>query len=221
MSAPIHRMKKDEMVWYGTHKCQHGHTYLEHWQCALDELEDKLRIGYFDIEASNLKADFGFMISWYILDGDGKYHGRTITPREVLCDDPPDKELLKELVDCFNSFDVIYTYYGTGFDLPFVRTRSIIAGVKFPYYGSLKHKDTFYIIKNKFNMSRRSLENACQVLLGRTNKTHWMGKHWTGAVQGKEDSLRYIDDHCRKDVKDLKDLTELAIDYVMPTVKSI
>ena len=221
MRAPVNKMKKDLIVWMGTHTCKHSHTYLEHYNCYLQEVGDNLKVGYFDIEASNLKANFGFVISWYILDRDGTYHGRTISPKEVLNDKPPDKKILQELIDCFNSFDIIYTYYGTKFDLPFVRTRSIIAGLDFPVVGSLKHKDTYYIIKNKFNLHRKSLEVACEVLLGKTNKTHWMGDHWIGAVQGKSDSLAYIDEHCRNDVFDLKALSELAIEYVKPVFNSI
>jgi hypothetical protein len=79
----------------------------------------------------------------------------------------------------------------------------------------------FYIIKNKFNLHRKSLEVACENLLGKSNKTHWMQQHWIGAVQGKKESLEYIDEHCRNDVKDLKALAELAIDFVKPLYNSI
>jgi len=86
----------------------------------------------------------------------------------------------------------------------------------------LKHKDVYYIVKNKFRLHRKSLEVACEMLLGNSNKTHWMGKHWIGAVQGKTESLDYIDDHCEKDVKDLKKLTEYVLDFANPiTTRSI
>ncbi len=26
---PVHHLKKAEFVWLGSHKCQHGHNYLE------------------------------------------------------------------------------------------------------------------------------------------------------------------------------------------------
>jgi uncharacterized protein YprB with RNaseH-like and TPR domain len=220
-TAPVHRMKKDQMVWLGTHRCRHGHTYLEHYSCYLDEVDAEPRIGYFDIESSNLKADFGFCICWYILDEDNRYHGRTITKQEVLNQNEPDKKIMQELISELERFDIIYTYYGTKFDLPFVRTRCIINGLSFPFYGSLKHKDIFYVVKNKFNLHRKSLEVACEVLLGESNKTHWMTNHWIGAVQGKKKSLDYIDDHCRNDVKDLKALAELTMDYVKPVFNSI
>jgi hypothetical protein len=115
-----------------------------------------------------------------------------------------------------------YGSHNTKFDFPFVRTRCIEGNIKFPNFGTIKHKDVYYIIKNKFKLHRSRLETACEMLLGHSNKTHWMGKHWIGAVQGKEDSLKYIDEHCIYDVKDLKELTEKVLDYANPnTTKSI
>lgn len=222
MIAPVHRIKKDQIIWLSNHRCAHGHTYLEHYNCYLKEHPEENKIGYFDIESSSLVADFGFCISWKILDQDNNMHGRTITKEEVLGGKIPDKNLMKELIEKLNGFDLVYTYNGTKFDFPFVRTRSVINNLEFPTFGSLKHKDVYYIIKNKFRLHRKSLEVACEMLLGESNKTHWMGKHWIGAVQGKEASLKYIDEHCERDVYDLKKLTEMTLDFANPvTTRSI
>jgi len=222
MIAPVHRLKKDKIVWLSTHRCKHGHTYLEHYNCYLTEHPEENKIGYFDIESSSLVADFGFCIGWKILDNDDNMYGRMVTKEEVLGLKTPDKYLMKELIETLKNFDIIYTYNGTRFDFPFVRTRSVINKLDFPTFGSLKHKDVYYIVKNKFRLHRKSLEVACEMLLGNSNKTHWMGKHWIGAVQGKTESLDYIDDHCEKDVKDLKKLTEYVLDFANPiTTRSI
>jgi uncharacterized protein YprB with RNaseH-like and TPR domain len=188
----------------------------------LTEHPEENKIGYFDIESSSLVADFGFCIGWKILDNDDNMYGRMVTKEEVLGLKTPDKYLMKELIETLKNFDIIYTYNGTRFDFPFVRTRSVINKLDFPTFGSLKHKDVYYIVKNKFRLHRKSLEVACEMLLGNSNKTHWMGKHWIGAVQGKTESLDYIDDHCEKDVKDLKKLTEYVLDFANPiTTRSI
>lgn len=222
MIAPVNILKKDKIIWLARNRCRHGHTYLEHYNCYLSENPDEGREGYFDIESSSLVADFGFCIAWKILDKDGTLHGRTITKDEVLNNPIPDKQLMKELVEEFKNYDTLYTFYGTGFDFPFVRTRCTIAGIPFPEFGQLKHKDIYYIIKNKTKLHRKSLEVACEMLLGTSNKTHWMGKHWIGAVQGKQKSLDYIEDHCNKDVIDLKALTDLTLKWANPnTTKSI
>jgi uncharacterized protein YprB with RNaseH-like and TPR domain len=219
--APVHRLKKTDIIWLANHKCRHGHTYLDHYNCYLTENPNQLKVGYFDIESSSLVADFGFCIGWYILDTDGVYHGRTITTDEVLKCNYPDNKIMKELVTTLDKFDLIYTYNGTKFDLPFVRTRCVTQNLRFPFYGTLKHKDIYYTIKTKFRLHRKTLEVACEMLLGHSNKTHWMGKHWIGAVQGKQASLDYIDDHCRKDVADLKELTEKVLEFAYPVNRSI
>ncbi|MDD4996360.1 MAG: ribonuclease H-like domain-containing protein [Patescibacteria group bacterium] len=215
-------MKKDKIIWLSKNRCKHSHTYLEHYNCYLSEHPEENRIGYFDIESSSLVADFGFCICWKILSKDGEMFGRVIKKEEVLQREAPDKNLMKELVDTFGQFDLLYTYNGTRFDFPFVRTRSVICNVDFPTFGAVKHKDIYYPIKNKFRLHRKSLEVACEMLLGNTTKTRWMGKHWIGAVQGVSKSLDYIEEHCENDVRDLKALTDLVIDFVNPnTTRSI
>lgn len=222
MIAPVHRLKKDQIIWLANHKCKHSHTYLEHYNCYLLENPQDKKVGYFDIESSSLVADFGFCLNWHIIDDKNKLYGRSITKEEVMKDPIPDKNLMRELLDTFKTFDLLYTYNGTKFDFPFVRTRSVINKLAFPVFGSIKHKDVYYIIKNKFRLHRKSQEVACEMLLGKTLKTHWFGKHWIGAVQGKQKSLDYIDDHCIRDVKDLKKLTEMVLDYANPnTTRSI
>ena len=222
MVVPVHRLRKDKIIWLNNHKCKHGHTYLEHYNCYLAENPEEHKIGYFDIESSSLVADFGFCIAWKILAEDGQMHGRVITKDEVLGKGRPDKKLMKELTETLSHFDLVYTYNGTRFDFPFVRTRCLINGLSFPTFGSIKHKDVYYIIKTKFKTHRKSLEVACEMLLGESNKTHWMGDHWIKAVQGNRKSLEYIEDHCERDVHDLRKLTLAVLEYANPTTtKSI
>jgi uncharacterized protein YprB with RNaseH-like and TPR domain len=220
MTIPQRFMKMDLLRFMNTHRCKHGHSYLEHFSCYLEEVNQRGKIGFFDIESSALVADFGFCIGWYILDTDGNYHGRVVTPEEVHSE-VPDKVIMEELVDTFKDFDLIYTYNGTRFDLPFVRTRCVANNIYFPFYGSLQHKDVYYIIKNKFRLHRKTQEVAAEMLLGHTEKTHWMGKWWIKAVQGDPKALAYIDDHCRKDVKELKKITEKVLNFVKPMYQSI
>ena len=64
MKAPIHRLNKKELVWLGSHICRHGHTYLEHYNCYLQEkpsIEEK--VGFLDIETFGLDADFAVMLT--------------------------------------------------------------------------------------------------------------------------------------------------------------
>lgn len=223
MRCPVHLLKKSKIIWLNNHLCKHGHTFLEHWNCYLEEKPNENRVGYLDIESSNLDADFGIMLCYCIkVEGEKTILGRHLTEEEALNKKEPDKQLVKELIDDLSSFNLIYTYYGTGFDLKFIRTRAVANHLRFPVFGSISHKDVYYIIKNKFKLHRSGLETACNELIGRTLKTHFDGNTWRHAVQGKQKALAWIFDHCKRDVMDLETLTKKVMDFANPnTTKSI
>jgi len=222
MRAPVQRLKKDELVWLGTHKCKHSHTYLEHYSCFLEESPSKAKIGFLDIEASNLKANFGIILCYCIkVAGEDKIYESCITKEEATQAAFPDKRLVQQLIKDMEQFDLLYGFYSTKFDLPFIRTRAISNGLDFPLFGSIKHKDVYYIVKNKFSLHSNRLEVACNELVGSSDKTHFDGNIWRTAVQGRKESLQYILEHCRADVCDLEKLTNKVLDYAYPQVKSI
>lgn len=214
MAAPVHRLKKDEIIKLAKNYCEHGHTYLNHYNCYLkDNPEKEERRGYFDIEASNLDADFGIVLCYCIKDSiTGEVLGDCISPTDVK-KGIEDKRVLRNLIADLQKFDRIVTYYGTGFDLPFVRARALMQNVDFPTFGTLKHKDLYYTMKSKFKLSSRRLENACRCLLGTTNKTRIDAKYWRNGVRGDKESLKYIYDHCIHDVDDLGKLYDKIIEF--------
>lgn len=208
MSAPIHKLKKDEIIKLSKGKCEaHGHNYLEHYNCYLTENPEKEeRIGFFDIEASNLVADYGILLSWCIKDSlSDKIYSDVLTPQDVK-KGTEDKRIVASCIDTLKKFDRVVTYYGTGYDLPFLRARAAIVDVPFPTFGTLKHKDVYYTIKSKYKLSSRRLENACRHILGHTDKTRIDAKYWRNGVRGDKKSLQYILTHNEYDVLDLEKL---------------
>lgn len=220
MLAPVGRLKKKEIVWLGRHRCRHGHTYLEHYSCYLKENPLNEKIGFFDIEASNLNANFGIMLCYCIkIGGKDKILERTITDKELrTC---LDKEVVKQCIKDLEGFDRIVTYYGKRFDFPFVRTRAVHLDIPFFNYGEVIHEDLYFNIKYKFKLHSNRLENACRVLLGQTDKTHIDPNHWLKALQGDKKSLNYIIEHCRYDVRDLEKLYEKVFQFTRKTDTSI
>lgn len=220
MLAPVETLRKDQIVKLSKGRCKHGHSYLVHYQCFQQETGNKLRVGFFDIETSNLAADFGIVFLYCIkVAGEDKILHRVITPAELR--NGLDKEVIKQVIEDLQQFDLIITYYGTKFDLPFVRTRALYHHLKFPEFGAMQHKDAYYIVKSKFRLSRNRMEQAARILLGKTQKTHIDPVHWLKALQGNEQSLAYILDHCKKDVLDLEDLYNEIVPYVKNTTKSL
>lgn len=222
MRAPVHRLKKSEIVWLSKHKCQHRHDFLSHYQCYLAEHPNTTRRGFFDIETTHLKGNFGVMLCYCILDdATGEIKSHIITRDEVLNHETRDKAVIRSLIKDLTSFDEIITFYGTKFDIPFSRTRALIHGMTFPTYGTLKHKDVYYTVRHKFSLHSNRLENACRTLTGTTNKTGLDPLTWQRAAYGDRKALAYILDHCREDVKDLRRLYYKVLEYAYPGVRAV
>lgn len=223
--APIPRMTRKEIEYLHLHRCKaHGHTYLSHYGCYLREFHDTMKIGFFDIETSNFKADWAIVLSYSILDDKtDKIFGRAIKPIE-LSSGIFDTLLIADMILDLKKFDTIVGFYSTKFDLPFARTRAIITGNDdFPVFGELQHKDAYYIVKSKFGaLSSRRQENAAKMLLGKTEKTHINPTIWLKAlVMHDQKSIDFILDHNRRDVRDLKAIYHKVIPFVKNGTKSI
>jgi uncharacterized protein YprB with RNaseH-like and TPR domain len=208
MSArpPLHRLKKQELVWLSTHKCEHGHTFLSHYACYKPTND---RLGFLDIETSNLSADFGIILSYCIKKADSKeilYETLELEDIAKFGPGKEDKRVVEKLVKDLEGFDKVVTYYGSKFDMPFIRTRALINNIDFPAYGTLAHRDLYYTLRFKFKLSSNRLENGCRVLLGKTNKTRIDSKYWLGGMRGDAKSLQYILEHNKYDVIDLEKL---------------
>ncbi len=231
--APVKKMKKDQIAWLNDHVCRHNHSYLEHYSCFLDEKTDGQehdfknapipdKIGYFDIETTDFKANIGMMLCYCILDPEtGEILERTIDGVHNMIEYRRfvkfmDQEVITQMVEDLRKFDRVITYYGTRFDIPFARTRSMFWDLNFPEFQELTHTDVYYMVRSKLKLSRSSMEMACRTLLGdeMTNKTHFSPVIWRRAGMGDPKSLQYIIDHCRCDVVDLKNLHEKMSPFV-------
>lgn len=213
----LRTLKKAELLYMATHRCKHNHTFLEHPGCYQKPPE---KIGFFDIEASGLNADFALMLSYCIKVQDGKILGSVIKPKE-LASSTPDKRVLEDCVKDLRKFDKVVTYYGTNFDLPFVRTRCLLYGIDFPVYKEIQHTDCFYWAKSKLNLHRKRLQVVCD-FLGIPSKGHPMIPNiWTSAMTGNKKSLKYILEHNEEDVVSLEEVYHRLIDYTANRSNSV
>lgn len=204
----IHKLTKTQIERLGSMRCRHGHTYLDHQACILTEKPDidgmNRRLGFFDIETSHLKANFGFVLGYRIWDDDNKVmHGRNVTSKEINPDFKFDEDLMKELVADLRRFTHVVVYWGKDrrHDFPFVRTRAIMAGLEFPLYGEIGVIDMYDMAKNKMSLHSYRLGVVCEEL-GIPAKGHPLrGKAWIMANAGHQPSLDYIGVHNEEDVK--------------------
>lgn len=214
------KFSKAELIKMSTQMCKHGHTYLEHPSCYIKEKEEGLKVGYFDIESGGLNANFDYMLTWCIKTrGKDEYICSVIDQSEILSYDF-DKRIIKELINALKEYDVIVTYYGTGFDIPFIRTRALSHRLRFLGFGAVQHKDVYYMVKSKMRLGKNSLESACAIL-GIKGKNHIKGNFWMRAKVGDAKALEYVLDHNKKDCQILEKLHKRLEDYVKDTAKSI
>lgn len=228
MRINLNRLKKADILWLASHKChcQSPHYYIEHQNCFLQENPKDSpvheEIGFLDIEASNLQATFGIVLSYCIKRLDGEILKRVVTPKE-LRKGIYDRELMEQCIGDIKKFDRIVVYYGTDhrFDIPFLRTRAVYYNLDFPLYKEVKVTDVYPIIRNKFKLHRNRLETACE-FFGIPSKEHRLDPAiWFKAISGDNKQLGYILTHNEEDVVSLEALYKKVIGYASNTQTSI
>ncbi len=175
------------------------------------------RIAFFDIEASNLKANIGNMISYALKPLGEPVRYNQWTRREAIDRNRLDRRLMIDLIEDLQDVDLLVTYYGTGFDNKFIRTRAMMLRLPgFPEFGQIKHFDLYYAVRGNLALYNNRLATATAAL-GIEGKTPLPATIWTDARLGYPDAMKEIKTH---NVEDVKILEELYIE-MLPHVKII
>lgn len=179
------------------------------------------RVGYLDLESSGLKADFSTMLTWCIKERDGKIHYDVVNKQELF-DGLFDERIIRSCIDEMSKYDIICTYYGKGFDLPFLRSKAFHYDIPFPGFSTefsttrqgkdivrttseITHFDLYFVVKSKFNLGRKSLDSVCDYLHIK-GKTNLDKEIWRRGAYGDPVALREILSHNRGDVEILEQL---------------
>jgi uncharacterized protein YprB with RNaseH-like and TPR domain len=154
----------------------------------------------FDLETSNLSADFGVILCGVVKPAHGRpkvFRGDEYNRRwKAMRSD--DSDLVKAIVAELAKYDIWVAHNGARFDVPFLRTRLAKWGLE--PLPSKKLVDPVQLARNKLRMSFNSLE-AIARFLGFTSKTQVKGDLWLqAALDGSSEALDYIVDHCVRDV---------------------
>jgi len=214
--------RKDELVKAYNYRCKHKHNGLAHLKCYMRDKRVEERVGFLDIEASNLKANFGIVLSWCIKEEGGAISEAVIAPKEIK-NEVYDKRILTELCDEMRKFDRLVTYYGGDrrFDLPFLRTRCVHFKLDFPMYKEVAHSDAYTIVRNKLKLHRNSLQAACD-FFGIKSKEHRLNSYiWLKCLSGNQEALDYVLKHNREDVISTEKLWEKINRYIRIAKTSI
>lgn len=209
------KLTKAELLWMARHKCRHNHSYLEHPKC-MPQIKPPEKIGFFDIECSNLKASFGIVLSYSIKELGRKPYGEAITPAELKSPDQ-DKNLVRRCVDHLQKFDRIVGFYSSRFDIPFLRSRAMVNGIQFPSHGEIKHTDLYFWVRYKLQLHSNRLQAACD-FLGIPSKEHKLdGLRWVKALTGDKSALNFILAHNLEDVISTEQLYKRLLPFAKLT----
>jgi uncharacterized protein YprB with RNaseH-like and TPR domain len=177
------------------------------------------RVGYLDIESSHLDAPFGIVYSWAIKEMDGAMQSHLIHERSIA----GEKRVLEALVTEMRKYDWLITWYGTKFDIPFIRARCMYHGIDFPKPGEIYHLDLYYQAKSKIKMSRFGGYRLASVsqFLDCEGKLPLKAKVWVKASFGDRKSLEYILAHNKEDVNVLEAVHKKFIPHIRPMRRSV
>jgi uncharacterized protein YprB with RNaseH-like and TPR domain len=200
-------------------RCIHRHNIKEHPKCfakgliKMDFKNEKefikvtglpwfrypgYKIGYFDIETSNLDADWGEVLTWCIKEKGGKIRSDVVTKKELF-EGKGDKRIVESFISNIFDFDILVGYYSDRFDIPFMRAKALHYKLDFPGFGDIYTWDLYFTVKSKLKISRRSLDNVCDYL-GIKGKTPISKDAWRKAKYGDEKSLKEVLEHNIGDV---------------------
>lgn len=163
------------------------------------------KIVFFDIEATNLRADFGYMLcaSFKQLGKDPETVAITDFPLHKR-DPTNDKRVVREVVKRLVAADIIVTWYGKGFDVPYVNARAIVHNQPI-VPGNINHIDLWWTARKKLKLSSNRLANVQRFLGLENKKTALDGPTWVRAQAGHRPSINYVIEHCEADVTVLED----------------
>lgn len=172
---------------------------------SLVEPARKPRVYTFDLEATNLAANIGFIVCACVQDVDTKqlWTYRIDRTKEWKREKWNDKGVLVPLMAKLAEADVIVGHYAQRFDVPYIRTRALVHGL-----GDLAPVpliDTWRVARNGLKLHSNRLQSLID-LLGKKDKTTLKLPIWTKAATGDKKSIQYIVDHCIVDTEELSEV---------------
>jgi len=156
------------------------------------------RIIFLDIETSSLEADAGIIVGVGLMNETGK--GEFVEAKRTA----DEKELLSKLLKHLDSVDIIVTWSGRGFDIPYVTTRLLKHSMNPRSVLSKLHLDLNEVVRSRLRLTFTYLDHVCD-FFGIERDRGPMGLEvphlFVKALEGDETSMKKIRDHCLDDLR--------------------
>jgi uncharacterized protein len=156
------------------------------------------KIAILDIETTSLAADSGIVVGIGLMPEDG--------PAEYLSAGRTEEEetVLSKLVSLLDQFEIVVTWNGRSFDLPFLTTRLLSHGLDPQPLLGMRHIDLHEVVKGRLRLTFTYLEHVCN-FFGIEKRKEPMGMDvphlYLKAQEGDPGALKVIREHCLDDLE--------------------
>ncbi|HEV2120753.1 MAG TPA: ribonuclease H-like domain-containing protein [Candidatus Bathyarchaeia archaeon] len=175
------------------------------------------KIVILDIETTSLEADAGVLVGAGLMSDTGR--GEYLEARRTR----DEKLLLTKLSKRLESYDVMVTWNGRSFDIPFLTTRLMRHGLDPRPFLRKPHIDLADVVKSRLRLTFTYLDHVCDFFQV-DRKRGPMGLDvpylHVRALEGDSSALLSIRDHCLDDLRatrqvffKLKPLVEQQLEY--------
>lgn len=160
-------------------------------QVFLPIAEKAKSIAFVDIEAANLNADFGTIVTVSVKPiGEDPV---TFTARPGR-----DKALLKQIVPEMAKYPLWVTFYGKLFDIPMINSRLLVNGL--PPLPKHHHVDLYWTVKSKTHLSRRNQGHILSWLGTPESKMGVSPNVWAELASDYDKNMKILKERCESDV---------------------
>ena len=157
-----------------------------------------VKVVILDIETSSLEADGGILVGAGLLPE----HGRSDYFQVKRTTD--EKDALVKLTRRLESYDVVVTWNGRSFDIPFLTTRLLKNNLDPRPVASKRHIDLNEVVKSRLRLTFTYLDHVCD-FFGIAKKKGPMGMDvpqlYVRALEGDGKALGTIKEHCLDDLQ--------------------
>ena len=170
------------------------------------------RIGYVDIEATNLKAPVGHVLTIVNHVRDVASRDRIVETREYIITKKeidnsvkdrvfdPDRRIITEFFEDISDIDLLVGHWFHGmrrFDMPFLRGRASLMGMLdiLPSYGTVRYGDTWRVGKTTVSSLGYKLDALGHIVGAPVEKTKLSGFDWWLASHGDKKAIEYVLKH--------------------------
>jgi uncharacterized protein YprB with RNaseH-like and TPR domain len=160
-------------------------------------VEESKSLVFFDIESTGLKGDYGSALVISV-----KHFGSPPISF-VVSQVGHDQKIVKEARDYMGDQDCWVSYYGKGFDIPFLNTRLLRWGLE--PMPSKPHIDMYFVLRSHIATGRRSQAHLLEWLQTKQKKMTVSANTWA-EIASNPSGLKIMRQRCDSDTAGLEAL---------------